>query len=210
MLIMAGKNKKTRQLIIAEKPQAAAKIASALSHGKAYKQTYQKTVPYYSFKLNDKEIVVASAVGHIFGLKQKEKGSGFPIFDIEWKPSFENSKKISYTKKYYSALKSIGKDATEFVIACDYDVEGELIGFNVLRFLFNTTLAKRMKFSTLTKDDLLKQTIVSINKGGFDESNPYTIQIKIPQMNQTPTRNESSFFSCCRGLIYQAHIFTNK
>jgi len=142
-----------KQLIIAEKPQAAAKIAAALS-SKASKKNL-KGVPYYEFKLDNKDIIVASAVGHIFGLKQKEKNSNFPVFDIQWVPSYED-KKTDFTKKYFDVLKSLGKDADEFVIATDYDVEGELIGFNVLRFIFKTENAKRMKFSTLTKTDLEK------------------------------------------------------
>lgn len=147
---------KGKQLIIAEKPQAAAKIAFALADNGAVKKLYGRTVPYYQISKKGKEIIIASAVGHIFSLKQTEKGSGFPLFDIEWKPSFEGNSKINYTKKYYDALKSLGKGVSEFVIACDYDVEGELIGFNVLRFIFDTKKAKRMKFSTLTKSDLLK------------------------------------------------------
>ncbi|RLI67106.1 DNA topoisomerase I, partial [Candidatus Heimdallarchaeota archaeon] len=50
----------------------------------------------------------------------------------------------------------LAKKATSFTIACDYDIEGEVIGWNILRFICKTEKASRMKFSTLTKPDLLK------------------------------------------------------
>ena len=42
------------------------------------------------------------------------------------------------------------------IIATDYDEEGEVIGYNILRFLCNRRNAKRMRFSTLTRQELLK------------------------------------------------------
>src|SRR3989344_1563039 len=66
------------------------------------------------------------------------------------------SKKASFTKKYADALKKLSKDATKFTLACDYDIEGEVIGWNVLRYICNRKEARRMKFSTLTKEDIQK------------------------------------------------------
>ena len=39
-------------------------------------------------------------------------------------------------------------------VATDYDVEGEVIGFNYVRFICGQKDASRMKFSTLTSDEL--------------------------------------------------------
>ena len=63
-----------------------------------------------------------------------------------------------YVKTYETTLKKLSKDCDEFVNACDYDTEGSVIGYNALRFACGAELAqtKRMKFSTLTKDDLKK------------------------------------------------------
>jgi len=143
-------------LIITEKPNASKKIAEALADNKPKKETYQKNVPYYTLNHEGKKIVVASAVGHLFGLGEKEKKKGFsyPTFDIEWKPTYELSKSAAFTKKYFNALKKLAKDADEFIVATDYDVEGEVIGLNVIRFICKQKDAKRMKFSTLTKKDL--------------------------------------------------------
>ncbi|MEK6857051.1 MAG: DNA topoisomerase I, partial [Nanoarchaeota archaeon] len=145
-----------QELIITEKPAAAKKIAEALADGKAIKENI-KGVPYYKISHNKKDILVGSAVGHLFGLAEKDKqGFSYPVFDIEWKPSFETNKEADFTKKYYDVLKKLAKQATSFTVACDYDVEGEVIGLNVIRYICNRNDAKRMKFSTLTKPDLVE------------------------------------------------------
>jgi DNA topoisomerase-1 len=140
------------ELIITEKPQAALKIAEAL--GKATKKV-EKTVPYYLVKRNGKSIVVACAVGHLFSLHQNKKGSDFPTFDISWNPNFI-VRKADFTKKYFDNILRLAKNAGEITIATDYDVEGEVIGLNITRFLCGQEDAKRMKFSTLTNNELNK------------------------------------------------------
>ena len=71
------------ELIITEKPNAASKIAEALAEGKLIKENMEG-VPYYKVTRGRKDIVVACAVGHLYGLDEKEKkGWTFPVFDIE-------------------------------------------------------------------------------------------------------------------------------
>jgi len=139
-------------LIITEKPQAATKIAAALSEGDA-RQLSDGGVSFYEFHKNSQDIIVACAVGHLFSLSQDVKGSNYPIFEVSWKPNFEVKKK-DFTKKYYSLLAKLVRRAKEIIIATDYDVEGELIGYNIARFIGRQKDAKRMKFSSLTKDEL--------------------------------------------------------
>lgn len=142
------------ELIICEKPSAAQKVAEALADKKPKKNVINK-VPYYELIHDGKEIYVACAVGHLFSVVEKnKKGWIYPIFDVEWKPSFA-SKGSEHTKAYYEVLKKLSKDANEFTLACDYDVEGEVIGERVLTFICGKKDARRMKFSTTTKDDLL-------------------------------------------------------
>ncbi len=144
------------ELIISEKPKAALKIAQALADGKPIKRSVNK-VPYYEITHGNKDIIVGCAVGHLYGLTQKSgEKYGFPIFDIEWKPTSETSKTAKFSKKYLNVLKKLAKDASEFTVATDYDVEGEVIGLNVIRFICKKKDANRMKFSTLTKQDLIK------------------------------------------------------
>lgn len=139
-------------LIVTEKPQAAAKISAALSDGRAQKHS-DNNIAYYEFEKNSENIIVACAVGHLFSLSQDIKGSNYPIFEISWKPNFQVRKK-DFTKKYYSLLGRLVKRAKEIVIATDYDIEGEVIGYNIVRFIGNQKDAKRMKFSSLTKEEL--------------------------------------------------------
>ncbi len=144
--------KRDTTLIITEKPQAALKIAQALGNARKYSEN---KVPYYELERNNKKIVIASAVGHLFNLTYKKGQTGWPIFDLVWQPSHE-SKSASFTKNYYNVLKKLGKKAKEVIVATDYDIEGELIGWNVLRFIVGENDAKRMKYSTLTKKELEK------------------------------------------------------
>ncbi len=143
-------NKKGYELIITEKPQAALKIASAL--GKSVKRDYQK-IPYYEINRNGKKIVVVCAVGHLFTLTQKVSGSSVPIFDIGWVPNYM-VRKQDFTKKYYDTILKLVKDASEITVATDYDLEGEVIGLNVVRYICGQKDANRMKFSTLTTKEL--------------------------------------------------------
>ena len=139
------------ELVITEKPQAALKISSAL--GKSVKRDFHG-IPYYEVSRDKRKIIVACAVGHLFTLKQMS-GSGFPVFDIKWVPNFM-AKKNDFTKKYYDAILKLAKEAGSITIATDYDVEGEVIGMNVVRFICGQKDASRMKFSTLTEEELNK------------------------------------------------------
>lgn len=137
-------------LIITEKPQAAQKIAAAL--GSARTKT-DLGVSYYELERDGNTILVASAVGHLFNLEYKEGQKGWPIFEVEWRPSYEK-KSAAFTKRYYDLLGRLARRAREVIVATDYDVEGEVIGWNVVRFILKRDDAKRMKFSTLTKGEL--------------------------------------------------------
>jgi DNA topoisomerase-1 len=142
--------KKNSILIITEKPQAAQKIASALGNAR---KLSEGTVSYYEVERNGEKIVVASAVGHLFNLTYVKGQKGYPIFDIEWQPSFEK-KASAFTKKYYNVLLKLSRQAKSFIVATDYDIEGEVIGWNVLRFICKQFTAERMKYSALTKKDI--------------------------------------------------------
>ncbi len=138
------------ELIVTEKPQAAMKIADAL--GNSEKRNLHG-IPYYEVDRKGKSIVVACAVGHLFTLSQNQKGSGYPVFDISWMPNY-TVRKADFTKKYYDTLLSLAKNAGSITVATDYDIEGEVIGLNVVRFICSQKDANRMKFSTLTSNEL--------------------------------------------------------
>ena len=138
-------------LIITEKPQAAQKIASALGDARKYTS---EGASYFEVEREGKKIIVASAVGHLFNLEYQKGQKGWPIFDTEWRPSYAEKQASAFTKKYYDLLKTLASRAHTFIVATDYDIEGEVIGWNVLRFLCKQSDAKRMKFSTLTTEEL--------------------------------------------------------
>ena len=146
----------TYTLIITEKPAAEKKIAESLADGKAIKENLGG-VPFYKLTHKKEDVVVACAVGHLYGLAEIGKKTWkFPVFDIEWKPSSDISKDSAFTKKYLDAIRKLGKEANKFVVATDYDVEGEVIGLNIITQLLKKKDAHRMKFSTLTKDELIE------------------------------------------------------
>ena len=144
------------ELIIAEKPSAALKLATALAEGKITRRKYGK-IPAYEIKHKNKKILIACAVGHLYTVAEKnKKGWTYPVFEVEWKPSHETAKSSAYLKAYIDVIKKLAKHADKFTVATDYDIEGEVIGYNVIRFACNQKDARRMKFSTLTKPDLIK------------------------------------------------------
>jgi len=136
-------------LIITEKPQAALKIASALAEGKIESHEENK-VPYYTIKRNKSALVVCCAIGHLYTVTEKEKKWSYPAFDLKWG---ETQKE---TNRFLGVIKKLATNADSFIVACDYDIEGEVIGLNVLRFACNQKDARRMKFSTLTQEELIE------------------------------------------------------
>jgi len=145
------------ELIICEKPKAAEKVAQALS-SKAKKHKYNKKVSYWEMDREDKHIVIVSAVGHLYSLTPKNNRNKY-YFDLDWAPAYEVNKSSRFTRDYVNAIKKFAKDADSFIHACDYDIEGTLIGYNALKYACGVNdLAKvsRMKFSTLTKKDVVE------------------------------------------------------
>ena len=143
-------------LIVAEKPDAAMHIAKALSE-KGYKKDMSEFgVAYYTFWRKSTKHIVVAAVGHLFNMVTKDKG--YPVYNTEWKPSFEVRKISAFSEKYFRTIEKIVNDnkITDVISAADYDNEGSVIAFNVIRFLTGKEDGKRMKFSTLAKPDLIK------------------------------------------------------
>ena len=139
------------ELIITEKPQAASKISAAL--GKPSAKRDGSGISYYELDREGQKIVVACAVGHLLSLSQNVPGTEVPMFDVSWKPNYL-VRKGDFTKKYFDTVSRLAKNAGSITIATDYDVEGEVIGLNVMRYVCGQDDASRMKFSTLTVKEL--------------------------------------------------------
>jgi len=142
-------------LLISEKPQAAMRIASALATN-SVKKVSKHGAYWFEFDKNGKKHVCVPAAGHLFRLDtENSSGWNYPVFDVKWIPTF-TKKGSEFTKKYYKNIETLAKNADEFIVATDYDTEGEVIGYNILKLICNKDDAKRMKFSTLTKPDLVE------------------------------------------------------
>ena len=143
------------ELLISEKPNAALKIATALADDKVIKKQNKK-VPYYEIKHNGEKIIVGCAVGHLFGLKEVNgKGWVYPVFNYDWAPIYEVNKEANYTKAYIETLRKLAKEADKFTVCTDFDDEGTVLGLNIIRYICKRDDANRMKFSTLTKKELI-------------------------------------------------------
>jgi len=146
-------------LIICEKPTAAKAISEALGEKVIKKQKEGERAFWYEFYKDGKKFIVAPAVGHLFTLKQIGKGWEYPAFDVHWVPSFKAMRSAKFAEPYFRNLEELTKGADEFIVATDYDDEGEVIGFNILRFMCGVkdiSKVPRMKFSTMTKEELLE------------------------------------------------------
>jgi len=143
-------------LVICEKPSASGKIAAALAQKRPAKKDLNG-VPYYQFERDGKTFVVVPAIGHLYTLKNTRPMRDYPIYDVEWVPLHKADRKAEHVAVFIEAIKKLAEDAEEFISACDFDIEGSVVAYNVLRFICgeeSIARARRMKFSTLTAQDL--------------------------------------------------------
>jgi DNA topoisomerase-1 len=145
-------------LIITEKPDAAQRIASSLdSQGKA-KKMEDNGVPYYVAK-RDKEIIVVPALGHLYTVAEEKSGRNhYPVFSFKWVPRYVAERGANQIRTWLETISKLSDDADVFIDACDYDIEGSLIGYCILKYACSNkdSISKRMKYSTLTKEELEK------------------------------------------------------
>ena len=145
-------------LIITEKPDAAQRIAEALDAKQKPRKSETNHVPYYIAN-HDKQIVVAPAIGHLYTVAAEAKGrTHYPVFTFQWQPRYIAERNAKHTRQWIESFTRLAKDADTFIDACDYDVEGSLIGYTILKHACGNkeTIAKRMKYSTLTTKELEK------------------------------------------------------
>jgi DNA topoisomerase I len=147
-------------LVICEKPDAARRVAEALSSGppEAFKVS-----DVSAFRLEDsggKRYVICAAVGHLYGISDTVKDRRvYPALDLEWFPlGAINDKAARFVSSRIRAIRSLSDDATAFVNACDFDIEGETIGYNILRYACGgkEASASRARFSALTKEEVVE------------------------------------------------------
>ncbi len=143
-------------LIVTEKPDAAKRIAQALDRQGKPQALRENGVPYFVAQ-RDRKLVVVPALGHLYTIVQDGgKRSSYPVFDFKWAPRHQAERKAKSIRNWVEAFSKLSSDADEFMSACDYDIEGSLIGYCILKYACGDkgASAKRMKFSTLMKTEL--------------------------------------------------------
>lgn len=145
-------------LIITEKPDAALHVAEALGTKGELKKRSHGGVPFFEVQGNEERILVCSALGHLYAVAAHSdvKRSQYPIWDFSWKPKYLVERGQARQEKWIRSISEIAKEADRFINACDFDIEGSLIGYTVLKYACNGAdrKAQRMKFSTLTAKEL--------------------------------------------------------
>ena len=145
-------------VIVCEKPDAAARVARALDEDGDPRRMESQGVPFYESHNRQETILVCSALGHLYAVDSNTHTSRrfYPVWDFEWKPKHLIDKKSARLGRWIQVISSLANKADRYINACDYDLEGSLIGYTILRYACHgaDSKAQRMKFSTMTEKEL--------------------------------------------------------
>ncbi|WP_406661199.1 DNA topoisomerase [Methanolobus sp. ZRKC3] len=143
-------------VVFTEKNKAASQIAQILSEG-SFNRASVAGVSVYDFKKSGKEWRIMGLSGHIMGYD-------FPAEYNNWRecdpallldvPPVKNVTKESFSK----AITLLSRDADQLILACDFDREGENIGFEAKSIAEKVSSApvKRARFSSLSSGEIKK------------------------------------------------------
>ena len=120
---------------IAEKPQAANRLAWAIDEKNKPEKVDIKGVSVYLCKRDRKKIIIVPAIGHLFTLSQIGENWLYPALDFRWLPTYKEGKS-KRTKKYVEVFQSLRSGTKDIIIMTDYDREGEVIGYLILKYVF--------------------------------------------------------------------------
>jgi len=115
-------------------------------------------VPYFLAQ-RERKLVVVPALGHLYTVvHERGRRNYYPVFSFRWAPRHLAERGAKQIRIWIETISKLARDAEEFIAACDYDLEGSLIGYCILKYACENreNVAKRMKFSTLTKTELEK------------------------------------------------------
>lgn len=150
-------------VIIAEKPSQGISVAEAFSLTERIEGVKIKdemvNIKIYSGEYQGDNLILISAKGHI--LELRGRSSDILYFGFEWKePTLKNKDK----RGRFLLLKKYVKIANEIVIATDADDEGELIGYNLVKYFDKLDITTRMLFMSLTEQEIVRSFN---NRGGL-------------------------------------------
>jgi DNA topoisomerase I len=150
-------------LVVCEKPDAARRIAHAIGTSSFREISALESIGRRGgtpsvFSVTDhhnEHFVVCSAIGHLYGLVDiNGNRSIYPVFDVKWMPILKRT--ATRAEHIIKTISFLSKRANRFVHACDYDQEGEVIGYNILQYACDNKYENslRAKFSTLTDEEI--------------------------------------------------------
>jgi len=154
-MLLAEKN----VLVLCEKPSSAERIARALDEYSKPQKRETDRVTHYEVLRGGKKLIVVAALGHLYSVVPKVTDRNiYPVFEFEWVPRHVAERDAGNTKKWIDVIANLSREAQEFILATDYDIEGATLGYTILKYACGEKdgEAKRMKFSTLTTEELRK------------------------------------------------------
>ena len=121
------------KLIISEKSDAAARIATILSQGSS-KRSSRNKVAVFQFEDDGNQVYVVGLRGHIIELDYPQALNNWSEVKLSELITSEPEKRIT-ANNIVDTFRDIAKDINEVVIATDFDREGELIGMETAKLL---------------------------------------------------------------------------
>ena len=143
-------------IVFTEKNKAAETISKILNNGKTSRYSIER-IPIYEFKKDGKDWKIMGLSGHITEYDYPKEYSNWRAIDPENLISVMPIKVVT-KKQFELAITQISKSATKIILACDFDREGENIGFEAKTIAEKVSKAsvKRAKFSSLSKSEITR------------------------------------------------------
>ncbi|WNY25291.1 DNA topoisomerase [Methanolapillus millepedarum] len=140
----------------AEKNKAAEEIAKILSSG-SYSRTNIEGASAYKFKRNGEDWIITGLAGHIMGYDYPTEYNRWNEVDPGILLDVDPQKFVT-KENLANAVEKLSKNAHLIILACDYDREGENIGFEAkeLAERVSTAPIKRARYSSFSKSEIEK------------------------------------------------------
>jgi len=144
-----------RTLVISEKNNAAMRIATILSDGKAKRKNIGG-IQVFEFDGKEGTFFVIGLRGHVISLDYSKELNNWESTPLKDLIAADPIKLVNPSaSKLFTTMRKVSQDVDKIIIATDYDREGELIGVESLQELEWKKPVTRAKFSALTKSEIL-------------------------------------------------------
>ena len=146
---------KNYALVICEKPHAAHQIANLLADDNISKIS-KNGIEGYELTFQSQNYLICAASGHLFTLNSKRRKNTSELTFPQWAPIYKKQKNKTYLKNRINFIEELGSKSKTILNACDYDLEGEVIGYNIINNIFNyeDRSVYRVKFSSFTEQEI--------------------------------------------------------